>query len=865
MNGIKLILMNELTKTLCLGILVYCCMTSNSVASEFVIDSENSSTYYNINAFLNYYEDFQNKESIESIIENKQWSKNNTGEVLNFGFVDYPVWIYFSAKLDHGSNRQFNLVVPYPLLQYAEVFLISNEDNSILWSATLDTALKDEGALRSHQINFALPDVKESSFSIYLKVSSHTSLQVPLEIWPRDQLIVRLNIETLIWGGYFGIIIALMLYNSFLVMSMRDATYAFYVLTLLSVLVLNLSILGFGRCYIWKEASITEYTLSISAASISFFQLCFCISFLKAENIKPIIRYAIRFVAVMALFVAIYAFYAPEHGAIAVTWVAVLTVSVVMTAGVSSLLSGQVIARYFVIATTSFAIGAALYLANVISILPSSLLTNYSFQVGSVLEVFLYSFALAHRIKEERRQKLLVMKEMELAQRTIVQVQNQALDQALHDPETRKPNEYLFINRVNEQINSEKGADAFYIVLMCFSQIKQISSSMGRRLSEEVFESVITRLESELGKDDQIIPIEISTNSYVAVIEFGNLAFICKTGVGFRPVNEYVGDLIQLYDSALRIGETSIRLDAYCGIASYPKHGDRADLLLQHAGAARDYGIRTSEFLTVYSSEIDIFGRRRLALVGGILHAVKENELQIYLQPQFDCSTLTLVGAEVLLRWSSDKFGMVSPAEFIEVAEESGLMSKITYYLIDQAFSFLGGLYGLSLPIKLSLNLSVQNLTEMKLVADVIAMAEYHRVNLSDVVFEVTETCMSKNMQTVGQTLNQLAEAGCHISLDDYGTGYSSLAYLSQLPINELKIDRAFVSQMMRHESDYRIVENTVKLAKALQIRTVAEGVENQQTFDSLMKLGCNRVQGYYFAKPMPVSQFKEWILRRAS
>ena len=138
-------------------------------------------------------------------------------------------------------------------------------------------------------------------------------------------------------------------------------------------------------------------------------------------------------------------------------------------------------------------------------------------------------------------------------------------------------------------------------------------------------------------------------------------------------------------------------------------------------------------------------------------------------------------------------------------------------------------------------------------------------INLSDVVLEVTETYMSEDMETVIETLNQLASAGCGISLDDYGTGYSSLSYLSQLPVNELKIDRGFVSQMERNENNYRIVENTVKLARALQIETVAEGVENQQTLRSLVRLGCNRVQGFHLAKPMPVSQFREWVLRRAS
>ena len=832
---------------------------------EVALSQYDEYSYYNVSAFLSYYEDQNDSETIESIVTKTQWTKNTTGKVLNFGFVKYPVWIRFPANVQHDDAQQWHLVIPYPLLQHADVYLISDNSGDILWNSDLQKAFHDPRSLRSHHINFALPDINKENLSFYLQVKSNTSLQVPLEIWARDYLIMQQNVETLLWGLYFGIIFALVFYNSFLFVSMRDQTYAYYVFTLLSVMMLMLSLSGFGNRYIWDSPTVTEYMLPISAAASCFWLLCFCVSFLKPQNIKAPIRVAIQVLAVLAVLIVLFVAYFPENGAVATGWVGALTIVVVLAAGVSSLYSGQVIARYFVIATACFGLGTIIYIANIFGVLPSSRITNHGIQAGSVLEALLFSFALAHRIKEERRQKLIAMEKMEAAQRTIVQVQNQALDQALHDPVTRKPNESFLNNRVNDFIAEERGADDFALVLISFPQIKQISSSMGRRLSEEVFESVISRLNDELNNDIQSIAVEHDTNSYVAVEDFGSLVFICKNGEGYRPLNDFVGHLIQLYDSALQIGETSIRLDAYSGIALYPIHGGRADLLLQHASAARDYGLRTSEQLTVFSSEIDTFGRRRLALVGALSQAIKDKELQLYLQPQFDCISQELVGAEVLLRWTSEQFGVVSPVEFIEVAEEAGLMSPITAYLVDEAFSILNGLHVSDLRIKISINLSTQNLTEPKFVPFVIDTAEKYMINLSDVVFEVTETYMSEDMETVIETLNQLASAGCGISLDDYGTGYSSLSYLSQLPVNELKIDRGFVSQMERNENNYRIVENTVKLARALQIETVAEGVENQQTLRSLVRLGCNRVQGFHLAKPMPVSQFREWVLRRAS
>lgn len=844
------------------GLMLFCLQFIAVHADDRMGQSIIDYDYLNINAYVSYSEDFNNTLSINDILLSEQWSKNPRGTTLNFGFVNYPVWVKFSSDLDKEIHLSRYLVIPYPLLQNVDLYLV-NASQKVVWKRSLQNAGQNLQPIESHHINFQLPSTVDQNSTFYLKVSSSTSLQIPLEIWRHDNLISQQNQETLLWGLYFGLMLALIFYNSFLYTSMRDSAYLYYVFTLISVMSMMLAISGFGNRYLWGDPDIAILVLPVSASMASFWLLYFCMRFLKPENIHRGIRAAIRFLAIVSLFTTFYVMYVPEKGALTAGVIGSGTIGLVLLAGLSSLASGQVIARFFVFATASFGLGAFLYLANVFGLAPSSRITNHSIQAGSVLEALLFSFALAHRFKEERRQKLIAMEKMELAQRTILQVQNQALEQALHDPVSKKPNESLLSNRVNEIVESRNKIDNFALVLVSFPQIKQIASSMGRRLSEEVFQSVIETLEKELSLESQAIAIEFSSNSYVAVLDFGSLVFLCHKGESYKSVNEFVDRFLRLYDSALKVGETSIQLDAYSGISVYPNHGDRADLLIQHASAARDFGLRTQEKLSVYSSEIDTFGRRRLALVAGLTQAIKDKELKLYLQPQFDCKNLQLSGAEVLLRWNSEQFGFVSPEEFIEVAEEAGLMSHITRYLIDEAFMVLKDLCNTGLQIKLSINLSTQNLTEPNFVPQVVAKAEDHKINLSDVVFEVTETYMSEDMDTVVKTLDQLGSAGCSISLDDYGTGYSSLMYLSQLPVNELKIDKSFVSQAERSESNYRIVENTVKLARALQIETVAEGVENEQTLNALIQLGCHRVQGYHFAKPMPVSQFHEWLERR--
>ena len=838
---------------------LYC----EAFAADITDNNKRIYSYYNKNASVSYYQDFNSKESIESIWKNKKWTENTTGKVLNFGFVDYPVWIRFEVDASMLNSARWYLVIPYPLLQKAEAYLVEEQTNQVVWKSDLDSAFNNAEALQSHQINFLLPSLSAKFATLYLRVESNTSLQVPLEIWERKALLSQQNTETLLWGLYFGVLLALSLYNGFLFLSMRDMTYLYYVFTLVSVCFLMLCVSGFGLRYIWNSQLFTIFALPLSTASASFWLLCFSLSFLKPKNINIFVRLLMQILAVLVLLAAAFLLYMPEAGAQATGFIGATTLILVTLAGVTALMRGQVIARFFVFATASFAIGAILYIANVFGLAPSSRVTNHAFQAGSVLEALLFSFALAHRIKEERRQKLVAMKKVEQAQRTIVEVQHHALQQALHDPVTRRPNESLLNNRISDLINDTAGINSFALVLVSFPRLKQISSAMGRRLAIEFFQSVIERLQLALTNDIQSLVVDADRRDYVAVEEFGSLMFLCKTGEEFRSVYDFALSLTSMYEKAIQVGEFSTNLDVCGGVAFYPKHGDRAELLIQHATAARDFGLRTGEVINIYSSEVDTFGRRRLALVGALSQAVKQQELEIYLQPQFECGTHALVGAEALLRWNSEELGVVSPTEFIEVAEEAGLMSGITQYVIDQSFKALKSFNCRSIAITMSINLSIQNLVETRLVPYVISAAEKHMINLSDVVFEVTETSTSKNLDTVIETLNQLAATGSRISLDDYGTGYSSLEYLSRLPIHELKIDRSFVKQMTAQGSGYRIVENTVKLAKALQLETVAEGVEDISTLNAVSRLGCNRVQGFYFAKPMPVAQFEEWLVGR--
>jgi len=820
--------------------------------------------YINLNSYASYYVDKGKSDNLDDALRQRGWIRNTSGRVLNFGFSKFAVWLRVQIDLDEYDAEDWYLAMPYPLLESVDVYLLRPGSRNVIWQSTLADARHDANAFRSHNVDFSLPQDLSGEITLLIRVQSTTSMQIPLELWSVQYLVSRQNMEALIWGTIFGVILAFMAYNAFLYFAMRDVTYGLYLLNLVSRVLLIFSISGLGARYVWHDHNLTHFITPVAACMAQFWLLCFSLRFLAGNRLRPGLAHAMRIMAVLNVIGAVYVGLWPDNGAFLVSCVGSVSLILVLVSGVSCQWAGLKIARYFVIATAAMVTGTFTYFANVFGMLEHSQFTNLALPVGSMLEALLFSLALAHRLKEERRHRLIALEKVKLAQQTIVQVQEQALVQALHDPITEFPNDALLLNRLNELVDRDSECDAFALAMIYFPDFRNISTSLGRRLSEDLFRQLSERLNEALAGEAQSLAVEKSARFYVAVPEFGSVAVLIRMGVGNRSVVDYANHILRLNENAIELEGTATRLTAQCGIAMYPKHAERADLLMQYASAARDYGARDSEPVTVYSTEIDIFGRRRVAIVGELAHAIRVRELEVYLQPQFDCLDSRVVGAEALLRWNSEKFGVVTPTEFIEVAEDVGLIAELTRYVIDESFRLLHSFNEIGQHLTLSINLSVLNLLDPKLVTYITAMAEVHHINLKEVVLEITETSSSNNFETLVENINQLSAVGCSIALDDYGTGYSSLAYLSRLPIQELKIDRSFISQMTRNDSDFRIVENTVKLSRTLQLQTVAEGVEDQETLNAVIQMGCNRVQGYYLSRPMPVAQFRDWLLRRA-
>lgn len=317
--------------------------------------------------------------------------------------------------------------------------------------------------------------------------------------------------------------------------------------------------------------------------------------------------------------------------------------------------------------------------------------------------------------------------------------------------------------------------------------------------------------------------------------------------------------LLHLFDAAFPILGREYRLTPVAGAALFPDGGRDAETLLQGARLALHEAQRNGQRSEIFRPEMDHSAARYAAIEQGFLQALRDDRLELYLQPQVDSATGQCTHAEALLRWQHAAGETVAPQFIVEIAEEAGVSPQFSRWLVTRAARTLAEFALEGIPLKLSINLTANDLRDEEL-PDMIEQAlTIWNVPAERLTLELTESAMISDEQHSLGILYRLRDLGCRLAVDDFGTGYSSMAYLRQLPLNELKIDQLFVRRMDESPQDREIVRSMIQLAQGLRLEVVAEGVETKGTWKLLSEYGCQRVQGYYFSKPIAVTEFVRW------
>jgi diguanylate cyclase (GGDEF)-like protein len=421
--------------------------------------------------------------------------------------------------------------------------------------------------------------------------------------------------------------------------------------------------------------------------------------------------------------------------------------------------------------------------------------------------------------------------------------------QALHDALTGLPNRNLLYDRIQQTINKlhrEKGSMA--LMMMDLDRFKDINDTLGHQVGDRILEQVSLRLVNTLRDSD-------------TVARLGGDEFAVALPLQEKGYAEQVAKkILTSLEKPFHIDGYQLFIGASIGMALYPEHGDHVETLLRHADIAMYVSKRNNTGYKIYDAEQDKDNIGRLALSNDLRHALNAEELMVYYQPKLDLKTGLPYGVEALVRWNHAERGFIPPDQIIYIAEHTGLIKQLTYWVLKEAISQCSHWNRQGKQLSVSVNLSTRNLQDPGLFEVVEANLTTYDCDPALLILEVTESAMMMEPEHASQLLNRMDAMGVCISIDDFGTGFSSLAYLKQLPVDELKIDKSFVMNINNNENDAVIVRSTIDLAKNLGLKVVAEGVENADTWDILAILGCDFAQGFYMSKPLPPDQLDKWL-----
>ncbi len=436
----------------------------------------------------------------------------------------------------------------------------------------------------------------------------------------------------------------------------------------------------------------------------------------------------------------------------------------------------------------------------------------------------------------------------------ILQMQHIALlerHHALHDSLTGLPNRSLLVERIKQAISGQNPKQKqVSILLMDLDRFKEINDTLGHAAGDLLIQQIAPRFKKILRDTDTLA--RIGGDEFAIVLP--------DTGSGISQAIAL--KLINSLAVPFEVEGHNLNVAMSIGISIYPHDAFDCDTLIQKADIAMYVAKSKQSGYTLYDENLDQYSLNRLKLTGELHKAIKNKELVVYYQPIVDISKAHITCVEALIRWNHPESGVISPEIFIPLAENAGIMSLITQWVVERALKQLKSWNKQGISIAMHVNLSMSDIQDSKFPVYLNDILQTTNTLPGNLTLEITENSMMTDLKRAKDVLGQLHQIGVNLAIDDFGTGFSSLSYLKQLPTQEIKIDKSFVMDMLEDDDDAVIVRSTVDLAHNMGRIVTAEGVSDKETYDLLEILGCNRAQGHYICKPLEADELSTWFIK---
>ncbi len=418
----------------------------------------------------------------------------------------------------------------------------------------------------------------------------------------------------------------------------------------------------------------------------------------------------------------------------------------------------------------------------------------------------------------------------------------------LHNPRTGIPNtEYLY-KEIEEAIRENRFINDFSMNVVILTNYFEIINTLGVEFGDLLTHKVVEHLKRHLGKSITVCQLGLDM-----------LGFIMPTSK--HPENKTL-KIIKSLGKSFQVRNIPVYAEGILGQSNYPEHGDKPTTLFQKAVIAAEIAKGDNKQCFTYDVERDNTSVENFELLGEVSGAIGKNQFEFFYQPMIETRTRRPIGAEALIRWRHPEKGLISPLKFIPKLEMTGLIYALTRWGIPISLNQIAEWEKHGLKVNISINISVKNLQDPDFVESVENLLKNVPFEHKRLELEITERAFLMGFEEAVKNLERLKALGVSISIDDFGTGFSTLDSLKKCPIDYIKIDKIFIDDILKNEKDRAIVQATITMAKDLGITVVAEGVEDQQTLDLLTKMGCDQVQGYFISRPIPESQATAWLLK---
>lgn len=838
--------------------------------AQAIPDNQIPSDQVSVPVRLEYIADPQAAFTLQDLMNPKstlRWA-SMTDQYANFGYQNYPNWYRFRVSNKTGKRANYALEIAFPLLDSVLFAEVSGTD-VLMQFETGDRVPYRQRLYQHPYFIFPLELEADTEKTVYLRVMTEGAHAVPLTLWQDRSLFINLNQEDELHAIYFGVVSVIVFFNLLIFIALREKMYLYYALLTLMFLVFFAIMRGKLYPLVFPNSpELYGICLPIVIPACLFFAAMFTREFLSLRRYGRWLDRLCCGVAVAALLSMFLVLMLERITSVQMSVaIAVPGTFLLLLLGPVLILKGNRMAWIYTAAWSVLMFSATVGALSKHGVLPLNFMTEFGMQIGSALEAFIFNAALAFRFYREHQDRIEAQQARLQENADRREAELRLLQASLSEPVTLMPNRLCFEQTISlvladrQKSGQERRIAVSVIELNRYAEIKR---TLGHHNTDLVLRKVAHEMNEWFAGMPGLIPIEGPTQTTsLCALEQGTFGIIMNADLAEANYS-IVSDVVRKLLRPIDFNGMRLTLNPTIGIAVCPEHGGNVPTLLRNAQIAADSNEAKEKVLAYYRAEIDQSNAKRLTIISELREAIRNDSLELYFQPKWDFKTKRVASVEALLRWNHQRFGMVRPDEFVALAEQTGIIRPLTRWVIRHALASLKRFHEEGFELGMSINISALNLRESDLSHYVQGIIATHGLDARDVFLELTETSM---MQDAGNAISKLAtirKTGIQISVDDFGSGFSSLSYLRELPADEIKIDRSLTVYIGSERQSEIIVRKSIEMCHALGFVVVAEGVETKAMMDQLYEMGCDQVQGYGISPPLPFDELVYWLQHRA-